>query len=137
MDITARAQQVRISPRKVRLVLAMVRGMKAEDACHQLMHSSKEAARPILKVLQSAIANAEHNAGMNRATLVVKTATAQDGQTLSRWMPRAHGRATPLRKRSSHIMITVEGPDAEKQKTKNKKQLTINNEHKTGQLKKA
>lgn len=122
MYITARAQQVRMSPRKVRLVLGLIRGMKAEEACHQLMYSSKEAARPILKVIRSAIANAEHNEGMSRATLVIKTATAQDGQTLSRWMPRAHGRATPLKKRSSHITIVLEGPEGthtpKKQKTK-------------------
>ena len=54
---------------------------------------------------------------MNRMTLVICEATANDGPTLARWMPRAHGRATPLRKRSSHITIVLEGPDAQKQKT--------------------
>ncbi|HAZ17077.1 MAG: 50S ribosomal protein L22 [Candidatus Jacksonbacteria bacterium RIFCSPLOWO2_02_FULL_43_9] len=126
MEVKASARQIRISPRKVRLVLAMIRKMKAEDALAQLVHSSKEAARPVFKILQSAIANAEHNLGMNRAMLVIKIATAQDGQTLSRWMPRAHGRATPLRKRSSHITLVLEGPDVHKDKEQSASRRTKN-----------
>ncbi len=96
-----------MSPRKVRLVVDLIRGMGIKEARQQLTFSRKAAAGPVLKVLNSAIANAEHNLKADTADFKVMEAFVNDGPTMKRFQPRAHGRATPLRKRMSHITITV------------------------------
>lgn len=111
MEVRAQAKYIRMSPRKVRFVLDMVRGMNAEKALVQLDHTQKSAARPVFKLIESAVANARNNNGMETKSLIIKAITANDGPTLGRWMPRAHGRATPIRKRTSHIQVVLEGPD--------------------------
>lgn len=113
---TAKLKHLRISPRKVRLVIGLVRGLKVEDAIVQLEHSVKHAARPVLKLLQSAVANAKQNHSLMEETLVVKVAFVDEAATLHRWMPRAMGRATPLRKRGSHVTVVVEGEVKEEKK---------------------
>lgn len=115
---TAKLTQLRISPQKVRLVVDMVRGMNANEAVLQLAHSPKSAARPIKKLIESAMANASHNHHMIGESLIVKTATVNEGPTLMRWMPRAFGRATKIRKRTSHINLVLEGDVAEATKAK-------------------
>lgn len=107
MQVKAKAKYIRISPRKVRLVVDLVRGLPVKEAQHQLMFSKKRAARPVLKVLNSAIANAENNFGLNTKDFIVAEAFVDEGPTLKRYMPRAFGRASTLRKRSSHITILV------------------------------
>jgi large subunit ribosomal protein L22 len=107
MDINASLRHLRMSPRKVRLVVDVVRGLPVNDAETRLAFVYKDAARPVLKLLQSAIANAEHNFKLDRSTLYVKTITADAGVTLKRSMPRAQGRATPIRKRTTHITIVL------------------------------
>lgn len=104
-----------MTPRKVRLLVDLVRGMKVQDAVNQLSFSTKQAAQPVLKLLQSAIANAKHNHAMNEETLVIKTAYVDGGKTLHRSMPRAMGRATPIRKRTAHITLVLEGETSGKQ----------------------
>jgi len=96
-----------MAPRKVRLVVDLVRGLPVAEAERRLMFLQKDASRPVLKLLQSAIANAEHNFNLDRATLVVKSIAADGGATLKRWRPRAHGRAAPIRKRTTHITIVL------------------------------
>lgn len=105
----AKLNSLRIGPRKVRLLIDLIRNMKASEAVNQLKVSKKQAAKPVLKLLLSAIANAKENHNLLSDTLIVKTATVDDGPTLHRWMPRAMGRATPIRKRSAHISIVLEG----------------------------
>ncbi|PIR93334.1 50S ribosomal protein L22 [Candidatus Falkowbacteria bacterium CG10_big_fil_rev_8_21_14_0_10_43_10] len=107
MQTTAKAKYVRMSPRKVRLVIDVVRGMKAADALDHLRLMKKAAAHPVMKLLNSAIANAENNFDLARNNLYIKEAKVDEGSTLKRWMPRAHGRATTIRKRNSHIIITL------------------------------
>lgn len=107
MQVKARVKFIRSAPRKTRLVVDLARGMKAADALDQLRFSKKLAARPILKLLKSAIANAEHNYNLNRENLKIEEIKVDEGPVLKRWMPRAHGRATPLRKKMSHINITL------------------------------
>ncbi|MBE7525050.1 50S ribosomal protein L22 [Patescibacteria group bacterium] len=107
MEVRARLRYLRMSPRKVRLVIDMVRGMKVSAAAHQLEFLQKEAAKPVLKLLKSAVANAEHNHKLDASSLIIKAITADGGPTLYRWMPRAHGRATPLRKRTTHITLVL------------------------------
>jgi large subunit ribosomal protein L22 len=96
-----------MAPRKVRLVVDLVRGLPVAEAERRLTFLKKDASRPVLKLLQSAIANAEHNFNLDRATLVVKSIAADGGTTLKRFRPRAHGRAAPIRKRTTHITIVL------------------------------
>ena len=109
METIARLNNLRVSPRKVRLLADLVKGMKVNEAALQLEFSRKHAARPVLKLLRSAMANATHNHKLDVATLVVANMTVDSGETLHRWMPRAMGRATPIRKRSSKITLTLRG----------------------------
>lgn len=107
MQVNARLSYLRMSPRKVRLVIDLVRGLPVSSAVHQLEFCPKEAAKPVLKLLQSAVANAEHNHGLDASNLRIAKITADGGPTLHRWKPRAHGRAAPIRKRTSHIQIIL------------------------------
>ncbi len=108
MEIKAKAKYVRISPRKVRAVLDLIKGLDVVEARNQLMFVKKRAKEPILKVLDSAIANAETNFKIKKDNLYIKRAIAEEGPTLKRFQPRAFGRATPIRKRSTHILIVLE-----------------------------
>lgn len=107
MKAQAKARHVRQSPYKVRRVLDLVRGLPVDEARVVLTHTPRRAADPILKCLNSAIANAEHNLAADSEELVVAEAYADEGPTLKRWRPRARGRATRIRKRTSHITIIV------------------------------
>ena len=107
MKTQAKARHVRQSPYKVRRVLDLVRGLPVDEARVVLKHTPRRAADPILKCLDSAIANAEHNLAADSEELVISEAYADEGPTLKRWRPRARGRATRIRKRTSHITIIV------------------------------
>ncbi|MCH7845384.1 MAG: 50S ribosomal protein L22 [Acidobacteria bacterium] len=107
MKAYARMNHVRQSPYKVRRVLDLVRGMPVEDAEDVLTHTQRRASDAILKCFRSAIANAEHNMALDRDELFIAEAYADEGPTLKRWRPRARGRATRIRKRTSHITIVV------------------------------
>ncbi|NTW22808.1 50S ribosomal protein L22 [Candidatus Falkowbacteria bacterium] len=107
MEITAKAKHIHMSARKVRLVVDVVRGNKVDQALAQLQFINKLATKPVAKLINSAIANAEHNFNLDRTNLFVKTIRVDEGVTMKRWMPKAHGRATPIRKRSSHIIVTL------------------------------
>lgn len=106
----AKLRYLRMSPRKVRWVVDVVRGSKVTVAEAQLKVMNKAAARPVLKLIQSAVANAEHNFQMDGQTLVVKKIFVDGGPMLKRSKPRAFGRATPIRKRTCHITVYLEGP---------------------------
>ena len=116
-QVKAKLRFLRMGPRKVRLVADMIRGRKAEKAVEALTLLNKSAARPILKLLKSAIANAKHNFQIAEKDLRVSSITVDGGPVLKRWTPRAFGRASPIRERTSHINITLVGETAEK-KTK-------------------
>lgn len=109
MDTAVRAQAkfVRTSARKGRLVADLIRGLPVTDAQAVLAYSTRAAAVPVRKVLQSAIANADHNHGLDVRDLVVARITVDEGPTIKRFRPRAQGRATPIMKRTCHITITV------------------------------
>ena len=104
----ATLSNTRISPRKARLVVDMVRGLQVEDALDVLRCSTKKAAPLLEKLLLSAVANASDRAGVDVDELYVKRAWVNEAKTLKRWMPRAHGRATPIRKRSSTITVVLD-----------------------------
>lgn len=105
--VRAVARYVRISPSKARQVADLIRGKDLEKARYITNFSSKEAARLVGKVLESAVANAENNEGLSADDLVVVNCYVDEGPTLKRWRPRAMGRATRIRKRTSHITVVL------------------------------
>lgn len=107
MRVQAKARFIRQSASKVRRVLDLVRGLPVEEARHVLQFTRRRAAHPVAKVLDSAIANAEHNFALDEEELFIAEAFADEGPTLRRYRPRARGRATPIHKRTSHITIVV------------------------------
>ena len=107
MDVHAIAKFVRMSPRKVRLVTGLLRGLKIDVARTQLAFLPKAAALPVLKVLNSAAANAVNNFKLDETSLVIKSATADQGPAMKRWRARAMGRAAPIKKRTTHITIVL------------------------------
>jgi large subunit ribosomal protein L22 len=109
-EVIASARFIRMSPTKVRQVIDLIRGHHVDDARRILKFTSRAATHPVAKVLDSAVANAEHNAGLPPDELVVVRAWADEGPTLRRFRPRAMGRATRIRKRTCHIAIVVGRP---------------------------
>jgi large subunit ribosomal protein L22 len=107
MKVRAQAKYIRQSPYKVRRVLDLVRGLPVDEARNVLVFTNRRAAGTIKKVLDSAVANAEHNHALDGDELFVAEAYADEGPTLKRYRPRARGRATRIRKRTSHITIVV------------------------------
>jgi len=102
------ARYVRISSRKVKVVIDLIRGKSVKEAQAILMYTPKAASPVVEKLLNSAVANAENNLDMNSDTLYVAEVFANQGPTLKRFRPRAHGRASSIRKRSSHITIILD-----------------------------
>ena len=109
MQSTAKLRNLRTAPRKVRLIVDLIRGKKLDEAMTQLAFSKKHSAISVKKLVDSVVANAIHNHNIEKESIVITTAFVDEGKTLYRWMPRAMGRATPIRKRTSHITIVVEG----------------------------
>jgi large subunit ribosomal protein L22 len=108
METRAVARFVRISPRKVRLVMDEVRGKKVEDALNMLTFAPQKGARLLRKLIRSAVSNAQHNSNLDPDSLVVKTVYADEGPALKRFIPRAQGRATQIRKRTSHLTVILD-----------------------------
>jgi len=106
-DVKAIAKWVRMSPRKARRAIDLIRGKQVEEARLILNFLNLRAAKTVLKVLDSAVANAEHNKNLNRRDLVVKKAFVDGGPVLKRFQPHAQGRAFPIKKRTSHITVVV------------------------------
>ena len=102
------ARYVRISSRKVKIVIDLIRGKKAEDALAILKFTPKAAAPVVEKLLASAIANAENNLGKNRDNLYVAEVFANEGPTYKRYWARSHGRADVILKRTSHITVVLD-----------------------------
>lgn len=107
MDVKAKARFVRISPRKVRKVVPLIKGKDALSALNILKFLPQKGAKILEKVVKSAIANAEHNHNLDKASLKIKNVLVDQGPSLKRYLPRAMGRATPIKKRMSHITVIV------------------------------
>lgn len=107
MEVSAKLSSARISPQKCRLVADQIRGLKVDKAIETLSFHPKKAARLVKKVLESAVANAEHNEGADVDELRVAAVFVDEGPVLKRFMPRAKGRANQILKRTSHITIKV------------------------------
>lgn len=119
--VTAQLNNVRISPRKVRLVADRVRGVDVKKAIGMLTYDLRKTADPLQKLLKSAVANAQNNHKLNSDDLVVKDITVKEGPTLKRWMPRAYGRASQILKRTSRISVVLEQKEQPEVKKTTKK----------------
>jgi large subunit ribosomal protein L22 len=108
METRARARHIRISPQKARLVVDLIRGKGVEEAIGVLEFNPRRASKVVAKTLKSAIANAEATQNVDVDALYVKAAYVDAAQTQKRFLPRAHGRATRVVKRSSHVTIVVD-----------------------------
>ena len=109
MAVKAVAKGVKLSPRKVAVVAALVRGRSVEDALVILEHTPRRSALAVKKVIASARANADYNHGYKPASLQITEISVTPGPRIKRYRPAAHGRALPYQKKSSHIRVVVDG----------------------------
>lgn len=112
MEARAVSRYVRVAPRKARLVADLIRGKGVGDAVSLLERVPKKTARLLLKTLKSVVANAEHTQRVDVDRLYVKRITVDGGPTAKRFMPRAHGRATKIRKRTAHLTVVLDEREA-------------------------
>jgi large subunit ribosomal protein L22 len=122
MDAVAKLRHLRQSPRKVRLVADAIRGLTVSKAESKLKFAAQYAAVPLLKLLNSAVANAEHNFQMKKENLFIKELRVDMGPALKRWKPRAFGRASAIRKETSHITLLLGEIKPSAEKTISKKE---------------
>ena len=125
MQVTAKARFQRGSARKARLILEPLRGARADEALARLRLAPHAAARPVAKLIASAVANAEHNHSLDKSSLVIETLIADQGPSYKRYRPAAKGRANPIKRPSMHLVVTLKdvaaaGGTAAKPKTKKK-----------------
>jgi large subunit ribosomal protein L22 len=122
--VRAEARYIRVSAYKAREVLDLIRGEHVARALEILEFSERDVANPILKCLESAVANAEHNNSIPADELYVSACFADEGPTLKRWRPRARGRATRIRKRTCHITIIVSRLSSDELERKREREST-------------
>lgn len=115
MQVTAIAKNVRVSPQKVRLVVSQIKKMPPQEAVTLLPHIHKAAAKPLTKVISSAIANAKNNFGLDQKTLSFKSVLVGKGIVFERHQPVSRGRAHPILKRTSHVTVILEGEQPKKE----------------------
>lgn len=130
MKVSAQLNNLRRSPRKVRLVADLLRGLDVENAQNQLNFLVKGSQQSFEKLLKSAIANAENNFGLDKNNLFIKDIIVNEGTKMKRWLPRAYGRATAILKRTSNIEIII----AEKIEGKGRKKIDKRHEIKDVKL---
>ena len=130
MKIQAKINYLRISPRKVRVVLEAVKKMPVEKALEQLQFMPKKSALPLLKLLKSAVANAENNFKLKKENLEISEFRADKGSVLKRWMPRAQGRATPIHKFTTHVTLILEDKTVSEDEIKKSKKKVQKGEEK-------
>jgi len=107
MEVKACLNRLRISPRKVRLVADLARGMNINEARERLEFLNKKSTKPILKLINSAVANAKNNFNLNEDNLYISEIFVNEGPILKRWRPRAMGRAARINKRTSRVMVIL------------------------------
>lgn len=107
MEIKAKVKNLRMSPRKVRLVVDLIRKMPVDKALDQLRFLNKKPAMAVSKLIKTALSDAEHNFNLDKNNLKIKEIKVDEGITMKRWMPKAFGRATVIRKRTCQISLTL------------------------------
>ena len=127
MEVKAKLRHYHVSPRKVRLIIDLIRGLDVERALEQLQSKNKRCVPAIVKLLNSAIANAVNNFSLERDNLYVKESFVDQGPVLKRWRARAHGRAGRVLKKTSHVTLVlgerIASDDKKKKETKDKKEI--------------
>ncbi len=118
MQITVKLRNFRAAPRKVRQVVDLVRGKKAEEAAAILSHTVNKSAGPVLKLLNSAVSSAKNNHKLEESNLFISKITVDEGPKLKRWHPMSRGRAYQILKRSSHIVLVLSETKQLKKKPK-------------------
>lgn len=108
MKVQATLKNHRATPRKVRLLVPSAKGLPVQEALVQLGHSTKRAAKPLFKLIMSALANAENNFNLRGEDLCVSEIRVEEASRMKRWLPRAFGRATPIWKRNCTITVVLE-----------------------------
>lgn len=108
MEISAKLSNLRIAPRKVRLVVDMIRGKKVETALDILRFTTKKGVPPVLKLLNQAVANAKNNFQAEKSNLLIKKITVDEGPKYKRWRPRSRGQTYEIQKKTSHIIIVLD-----------------------------
>ncbi len=124
MQTVAKVKSIHISPKKMRLVATLIRGLNIDAALTQLTFTNKISSLPLKKLLLSAVSNAEENHQLDRDNLYIKEIKVDADVTMHRWTPRAQGRATPIRKRTSQIMVVLDERVATKEVKKAKSDIT-------------
>jgi large subunit ribosomal protein L22 len=107
-QVNAKLKYVRMTPRKMMMVANEIRGKAVQNAIDYLTFCRRRAARPLLKLVKSAVASANQKGGIDVDTLYIKELLVDKGPTMRRWMPRARGMATPILKRTSHVKLVLE-----------------------------
>ncbi len=115
--VTAYARHLRIAPRKMRLVTNLVKNMHVADALNQLAHTNKKGAAMLVKLIKSAVANAQHNFAMDSDKLYIRKVTADMGKAMKRYFPRARGSAFVIKRKMSHVSVELEERKTGKAKT--------------------
>jgi len=123
MSVSARLRYLRIAPRKVRLVVDLIRGKSVEEAQTILNFTLKKAAQPLIKVLKSAIANAKNNFQLDSENLYISEIRVDEGPRYKRWMPRARGQASQIQKKTSQVTIILEEIVKKSKKIKKEKRI--------------
>ena len=119
MPTVARLNYLHIAPRKVRLIADLIRGKTVKEAETILIFLPKRAARPLMKLIKSAVSNAKNISGLDGSNLYISKITVDEGPKMKKWMPRARGSPSPIQKKNSHITLFLE--EIEKGKTSLKK----------------
>jgi len=122
MEVKATLRYLRMSPRKVRLVANLIKGKTVKEAQDYLKILKKRAKEPLLKLLKSAVSNAKHNFNLSPENLYIYQLRVDEGPSLKRWMPRARGSASLIKKRSSHIYLVLKEIKEKEEKNKKNKQ---------------
>ena len=131
----AQVRHLRMTPMKARRVVDLIRGRSTGDALNILRFSPQAAAEPVAKLVASAVANAEHNQGLNPDALLVETAFVDEGPTLKRFQPRAQGRAFRINKRTCHITIEVVSVESETDRASRTQRADGNRRRRTAESK--
>ncbi len=127
MQVTAIAKNIRVSPQKVRLVVNEIKKMQPSSAVKMLGFTNKGAAKPLKKVVMSAIANATNNNNLDEQSLTFKEIQVGHGLTFKRYRPISRGRVHDIKKRTSHIRVVLEGNEAKSRKVEEKKDQVAKN----------
>jgi len=122
-SVIAKLRYLRIAPRKVRLVADLIRGKTVEEAQTILSFATKKAAQPLLKLLNSAIANAKHNFQLDPTNLYISKILVDEGPKYKRWMPRARGAVSEIQKKTSHVTLVLDEITKKPKKIKKLKKM--------------